>query len=193
MKKVILFLFALSLSLFAKNENVHIMQFIKVFDDRYLAFRFKRVQDMPCKLKDLEIINLQTKPSCINGKKNIANYEKEHAKAIERLLQPGKNYYVTVTNKGSSYLTCDVSDKKKNIRLLLVEEGFAKPLGNDKELKKAYEKAQKNKKGMFSPKFANLTSCLFGEKKEEPKVQDAPDKKPEILKAPEKKIEININ
>lgn len=190
MKKFVLFLFVLSTVLFAKNENVHIMQFIKVFDDRYLAFRFKRVQDVPCRLKDLEIINLRTKPDCINGKKNIAKYEKEHAKAIERILQPGKNYYVTVTSKSSSYLTCDVSDKKKNIRLLLVEECFAKPLGDDEKLKKAYEKAKKNKKGMFSSKFANLTSCLFGEKTEEdPKVQETTKQEPK----PQGKIEIQIN
>lgn len=197
MKKIIIFLFAFILAttnLFAKNEkkNTIIMPFMKLYDDRYLTFRFK-LKEVPCKLQDLQIIGLKMKPSCISDKKKIEKYEKEHQKAIANLLKFGTSYYVTIISETPTLLTCDVSDTRKNIRLLLTKEGYAMPMSDNKELKEAFEYAKKHKKGMFSSKFANLTKCIFEEnKKEEPKVEELQTEEPKI-ETNQNKIEIQIN
>ena len=187
---------------FADNGNLQkVMQFTKFFDDKYFAFKLNPIKQIACEFSDLSVISIRNKPSCIADKKALEKFEKEHKSAVEQVLQPGRNYFIKINSaKSKDHFSCDISTDKNNFRLVLVKAGFAVPSKNaHKALQEAYEDAVKNKRGMFSSKFEKVTECIlgeiptFGEKKEEPKAQDAPDKKPEILKAPEKKIEININ
>ncbi|MBQ9292526.1 MAG: thermonuclease family protein [Campylobacter sp.] len=204
MKKFVFLFFAISLGVTfgaSNDKNLQkVMQFTKFFDDRYFAFKINPIREITCEFSDLSVISIQNKPSCISDKKELEKFEKEHKSAVERILQPGRNYFIKInSSKSKDYFGCDISTDKKNFRLVLVKEGFAVPSKNaHKLLHEAYEDAVKNKKGMFSAKFESVTECIlgeipnFGDKKEEikeePKVQT-----PQTPQKSENKIKIEIN
>ena len=203
MKKFVFLFFAIFLGVTfgaSNDKNLQkVMQFTKFFDDRYFAFKINPIREIACEFSDLSIISIRNKPSCISDKKELEKFEKEHKSAVERILQPGRNYFIKInSSKSKDHFGCDISTDKKNFRLVLVKEGFAVPSKNaHKLLHEAYEEAVKNKKGMFSAKFESDTECILGEIpnskkkeeiKEEPKVQT-----PQPPQKNENKIKIEIN
>lgn len=200
MKKFVFLFFAIFLGVTfgaSNDKNLQkVMQFTKFFDDRYFAFKINPIREIACEFSDLSVISIRNKPSCISDKKELEKFEKEHKSAVERILQPGRNYFIKInSSKSKDHFGCDISTDKKNFRLVLVKEGFAVPSKNaHKLLHEAYEEAIKNKKGMFSAKFESVTECILGnskkkeEIKEEPKVQT-----PQTPQKSENKIKIEIN
>ena len=200
MKKFVFLFFAIFLGATfgaSNDKNLQkVMQFTKFFDDRYFAFKINPIREIACEFSDLSVISIRNKPSCISNKKELEKFEKEHKSAVERILQPGRNYFIKINSaKSKDHFGCDISTDKKNFRLVLVKEGFAVPSKNaHKLLHEAYKDAIKNKKGMFSAKFESVTECILGnskkkeEIKEEPKVQT-----PQAPQKTENKIKIEIN
>ncbi|MBO7476045.1 MAG: thermonuclease family protein [Campylobacter sp.] len=204
MKKFMLLFFVFFLGFSfgdSKSGNLQkVMPFVRFYDDQHFAFKINPVRQIGCDFTDLKVISIRQKPSCISDKKELEKFEKEHKSAVERILQPGRNYFIKINSaKSKDHFGCDISTDKKNFRLVLVKEGFAVPSKNaHKLLHEAYEEAVKNKKGMFSAKFESVTECIlgeipnFGDKKEEikeePKVQT-----PQTQQKNENKIKIEIN
>ena len=169
MKKFAFLFFAMFLGLcFADTRPANlqkVMQFTRFFDDRYFGFKLNPIREISCDFGGMQIITIRNKPSCISDKKELSKFEKEHKSAVERILRPGKNYFIKIlSEKGENYFSCDISTDKNNFRLVLVKAGFAVPSKNaHKLLQEAYEDAVKNKRGMFGPKFEKVTECILGE------------------------------
>ncbi|MBO7370406.1 MAG: hypothetical protein J6U11_05105 [Campylobacter sp.] len=206
MKKFMLLFFVFFLGFSfgdSKSGNLQkVMPFVRFYDDQHFAFKINPVRQIGCDFTDLKVISIRQKPSCISDKKELEKFEKEHKSAVERVLQPGRNYFIKImSERGKELFGCDISTDKNNFRLVLVKAGFAVPSKNaHKLLQEAYKDAVKNKRGMFSPKFVGVTECILGkipnfdEKKEDVKKEEKQEmQKSQEPQKTEKKVEIEIN
>lgn len=167
MKKVILFFIIINSSLFGAHQKIKESRFIKMQfdsyrpDDNYFIFKLAEKKSLICRPYGLKMINLMENPKCIQNRTGIKEFNKSYKKAIQKIIKPGKRFYVKIKSKVKNYYLCDISTNKKNIRLELVKYGFAAPTEDNKILFDANLKAKNEKIGMYSDDFEDITRCIL--------------------------------